>query len=202
MTVAGKGSPDSLLFDFDGVLADTERTHHSSWNSVLNEYGISFTWEEYVKQCVGVADVMVAERLKLPDAAAAVARKQQLFRRRLEEAPPFLLDTLNLLQALSGKFRMAVVSSSYRSEIFPPIERAGLVPLFEEFIFGSDVKHLKPSPDPYLLAVERMRVRTPLVIEDSEAGIASGEAAGLEVLRVPSVEAMPGLLRERLGLRQ
>ena len=202
MTAAGKGSPDSLLFDFDGVLADTERTHHASWNIVLAKYDISFTCEEYVKQCVGVADVIVAERLKLPDAADAVARKQQLFRDQLEVNPPFLKETLELLRDLSGSYRMAVVSSSYRTEIFPPIERAGLVSLFEVFVFGNDVQRLKPAPDPYLLAVERLGVQSPLVLEDSEAGIASGLAAGLEVLRIPAVEAMPGLLRERLGLRR
>ena len=201
MTAAGKGSPDSLLFDFDGVLADTERVHHASWNSVLEKYGISFTWEEYIKQCVGVADVMVAERLQLTDAADAVAHKQKLFRTGLEETPPFLDETKELLHELSGRYRMAVVSSSYRTEIFPAIERAGLSQLFETFVFGNDVKRLKPAPDPYLLAVDRLGVQNPLVIEDSDAGIASGLAAKLEVLRVASAETMPEQLRQRLGLR-
>ena len=125
MTDAGKGSPDSLLFDFDGVLADTERVHHASWNFVLAKYDISFTWEEYVKQCVGVADVMVAEKLQLPDASEAVARKQLLVRTGLEESPPFLQETIGLLRELSGRYRMAVVSSSYRTEIYPAIDRAG-----------------------------------------------------------------------------
>jgi beta-phosphoglucomutase len=57
--------PDALLFDFDGVLADTERVHHASWNAVLEPLGIQFTWDEYLKQCVGIADLMVAQRLKL-----------------------------------------------------------------------------------------------------------------------------------------
>jgi HAD superfamily hydrolase (TIGR01509 family) len=143
---------------------------------------------------------MVAERLKLPNPASAVARKQQLFRDGLEKEPPFLKETLDLLHELSRRYRMAVVSSSYRTEIFPPMERAGLVPLFETLVFGNDVKHLKPAPDPYLLAVERLGVRTPLVIEDSVAGIASGVAAGCEVLRVESAESMPAQLRARLGV--
>lgn len=191
--------PDALLFDFDGVLADTERVHHASWNAVLEPHGIQFTWEEYLKQCVGIADPMVAQRLKLPEPAEAVAQKQALFRRGLEENPPFLQETLDLLRELAGSYRMAVVSSSFRTEIFPPIERAGLLPLFETIVFGNDVQNLKPSPEPYLLAAERLGVRTPLVIEDSTAGIASGVAAGFEVLRVLTVESMPVTLRERLG---
>jgi HAD superfamily hydrolase (TIGR01509 family) len=191
---------DVLLFDFDGVLADTERVHHASWNTVLEPYGIQFTWPEYVKQCVGIADRMVAERLQLPEPASAVARKQQLFRQGLEETPPFQQETIELLQELVESYRMAVVSSSYRTEIFPPIERAGLLPLFETLVFGNDVQNLKPAPDPYLLAVARLGARSALVIEDSEAGVASGTAAGLEVLRVSGPDRMAAELRQFLGI--
>lgn len=189
---------DALLFDFDGVLADTEREHHRAWNVVLEPFGIQFTWEEYLKQCVGVADIIVAERLKLPDPAAAVDQKQQLFREGLERNPPFLNETIQLLHELSAGYRMAVVSSSFRREIHPPLERAGLVLYFETIICGDDVKHFKPAPDPYLLAVERLSVEHPLVIEDSDAGVAAGEAAGLPVLRVTSVHRMASELRAHL----
>jgi HAD superfamily hydrolase (TIGR01509 family) len=199
MSSGGKGSPDALLFDFDGVLADTERVHHASWNAVLEPLGIQFTWPEYLKQCVGVADPVMAVRLKLPEPAVAVARKQQLFRQGLEQNPPFLPQTLELIAELSKSYRMAVVSSSFRTEILPPIERAGLLAYFETLVFGNDVQNLKPAPDPYRLAVERLGVVRPLVIEDSDAGVASGVAAGLEVLRVRSVETMPEELRARLA---
>lgn len=204
MSKPGKGSPpppfDALLFDFDGVLADTERVHHASWNTVLEPYGIQFTWPEYVKQCVGIADPFVAQRLKLPDPAKAVAHKQQLFRQGLEEHPPFLQETLDLLHELAKLYRLAVVSSSFRTEILPPIERAGILLCFETLVFGNDVQNLKPAPDPYLLAVARLGVQNPLVIEDSEAGIASGVAAGFEVLKVSSPGTMPGELRKALFL--
>ncbi|MFM2123822.1 MAG: hypothetical protein RL328_273 [Acidobacteriota bacterium] len=198
MTGREKGSPDSLLFDFDGVLADTERAHHLAWNAVLEPFGIQFTWEQYVKECIGIADAMVAERLGLPGADEVCARKRARFRQALEENPPFLPETVELLHELSRRFRMAVVSSSFHSEVRPPLERAGLVACFETVICGDDVQRLKPAPDLYLLAVERLGVRTPLVIEDSEAGAAAGNAAGLEVLRVASVESMPGQVRGRL----
>ncbi len=199
MSGPGKGTPDSLLFDFDGVLADTERAHHSAWNAVLRPFEIQFTWDEYVKQCIGIADAMVAERLQLPDAEHVVARKREQFRLALEHNPPFLPETIELLHELSRKFRMAVVSSSYHSEVRPPLERAGLVTCFETVICGDDAQRLKPAPDLYLLAVERLGVRTPLVIEDSEAGITAGLAAGLEVLQV-TVNQMPRQVRTRLHL--
>src|SRR5437763_1210064 len=114
---------DGLLFDFDGVLADTEHAHHTSWNLVLKHYGIQFTWDEYLKQCVGIADRMVAERLQLPDPVAAVDRKQSAFRAALEQTPPFSSETLAFIGEIALDHRIAVVSSSFRREIEPPMLR-------------------------------------------------------------------------------
>jgi HAD superfamily hydrolase (TIGR01509 family) len=193
---AHNGAPDALLWDFDGVLADTEHVHHASWNAVLEPFGIQFTWPEYVKQCIGVADYHVAEKLGVP--ADVVPLKQQRFRQSLERVPPFLPETIELLHELASRFRMAVVSSSFRREIGPPIERAGLLPLFETIICGDDVQRLKPHPDPYLLAVERLGLRNPLVIEDSDSGVTAGKAAGLEVLRVSGVDRVANEVRTYL----
>jgi beta-phosphoglucomutase len=190
---------DALLFDFDGVLADTEHAHHSAWNTILKPFGIQFTWPEYLKECVGVADILVAERLKLVNPPDIVARKQQVFRETLERNPPFAPQTLDLIPELASSCRVAVVSSSFRSEVLPPLERAGLLAYFETVICGNDVKNFKPAPDPYLLAVERLGVHNPLVIEDSDSGVASGKAAGLEVLRVSGPAQMPAELRSHLS---
>ena len=189
---------DALLFDFDGVLADSERVHQFSWNTVLKPYGIQFSWDDYVKQCVGVADAVVAKRLKLPDPAEAVARKQDLFRKTLEEHPPFLEETLELIRELPQNQRLAVVSSSFRREVEPPLIRAGIRDCFELVVCGNDVERLKPAPDPYLLAAKKLGVSRPLVIEDSDSGVASGKAAGFEVLRVSSVGNVAREVRERL----
>jgi HAD superfamily hydrolase (TIGR01509 family) len=80
------------------------------------------------------------------------------------------------------------------------LEAGGLRRYFRTVVGGEQVKHHKPAPEPYLLAAERLKVRTPLVVEDSEAGLASGRAAGFEVLAVPHPAEMLGLLRERLAV--
>ena len=141
------------------------------------------------------------ERLHIQDADGLVAQKQELFRQGLAEAQPFLPDTIHLLEGLRGLYKLAVVSSSFRSEVEPPLVRAGIRQLFQLLICGEDVEHFKPSPEPYLLAAERLTARRPLVIEDSEAGVAAGRAAGFEVLRVSSVENVGREVRERLGRR-
>jgi len=65
---------------------------------------------------------------------------------------------------------------------------------------GENVKRHKPAPDPYLLAAERLGLHTPLVVEDSEAGLASGRAAGFEVLAVRHPTEVPDLVGRRLAL--
>jgi len=118
----------------------------------------------------------------------------------LEESQPFLEDTVKLLEDVRRYYTLAVVSSSYKSEVEPPLVRGGIRPCFKLLITGEDVRNFKPSPEPYLLAAERLGSRRPLVIEDSDAGFASGLAAGFEVLRVSAVENVGREVRERLGL--
>jgi beta-phosphoglucomutase len=205
MTPAQLTKYDALLFDFDGVLADTERVHHRAWNQTLEPLGIQLDWPAYQKNFIGVADeVALRERLGLSDRAngrdSLVARKQALFRQGLAESQPFLADTVRLLEEISTMYTLAVVSSSYKSVVEPPLVREGLRQFFQLLITGEDVQNFKPSPEPYLLAAERLGAQRPLVIEDSEAGVASGRAAGFEVLRVSAVENVGREVRERLGI--
>jgi beta-phosphoglucomutase len=192
---------DVLLFDFDGVLADSEPVHHSAWNQTLKPLGIQLDWDEYRKHFVGITDaIALVDRLGIREGAEAlVAQKQELFRQGLAQAQPFLPDTIQMLQEVCQSYRLAVVSSSYRSEVEPPLVRGGIRPLFQMLICGDDVKNFKPSPEPYLLAAERMGARRPLVIEDSEAGVASGRAAGFEVLQVSRVEDVGREVRKYLA---
>ena len=192
---------DGLLFDFDGVLADTERVHQRAWNQTLEPLGIQLDWEYYLKNFVGVADeVALRDRLHLKDTGGLVSRKQAFFRQGMAETQPVLADTARLLEEVRCLYRLAVVSSSYKSEVEPALVRARIRPCFELLITGEDVRNFKPSPEPYLLAAERLGVRRPLVIEDSEAGVASGRAAGFEVLRVSGVDSVAREVRQRLGM--
>ena len=192
---------DALLFDFDGVLADTERVHQRAWNQTLEPLGIQLDWDYYLKNFVGVADeVALRDRLHLSDTDGLVPRKQAFFRQGMAESEPVLADTVRMLEEVRGVYRLAVVSSSYKSEVEPALVRARIRPCFELLITGEDVRNFKPSPEPYLLAAERLGARRPLVIEDSDAGVASGRTAGFEVLRVSAVENVAREVRERLGI--
>jgi beta-phosphoglucomutase len=189
---------DSILFDFDGVLADTEPLHFACWREVLAGFGINLPLSR-LAEFVGVSDRAMLEKLgaeRQPSISAdelwpGYARKQTLFRSRIEAQQPVPKETIKLLSALSVEYKLAVVSSSHRSEVEPVLERAGIRVLFQALVCGREIPNLKPAPDPYLRAAEMLSARRPLVVEDSDAGVAAGIAAGFEVLRVSAPQALP-----------
>ena len=187
---------DSILFDFDGVLADTEPIHYDCWLEILAPFGIRPTWDYYQRECIGISDRLMVERISTPELFDQIwpqyAAKQALFRHKLIIKSPFLFETTRLIADLAPHYKLAVVSSSGRTEVEPPILRAGIRDHFQAMVCGKEAGNLKPSPDPYLRAAELLGAKQPLVVEDSAAGEASGRAAGFEVLRVTSAEAVPG----------
>ena len=194
---------EAILFDFDGVLGDTEPLHFESWAEALEPLGISLDWPTFEKHCVGIPDRVVAEFFRglvhpPADFDAVWARhplKRDLFLRKLREKPFYLPETPALIRSLRG-YKLGVVSASSRIEIDAALEAAGILRCFEVVIGTEDVERTKPAPDPYLLALRRLGVAKALAVEDSEAGVASATAAGLDVLRVPRPADMPGLLRK------
>jgi HAD superfamily hydrolase (TIGR01509 family) len=199
---------DSILFDFDGVLADTEPIHCACWAEVLAPQRIALEWADYRQRFIGIDDRLMLRMLAAERNPQAVwddlwslyPAKKELFRARMLAAPPLEPALRDLLDELDGRYTLAVVSSSSCSEIEPMLEAGGVRSYFRTVVGGENVKHHKPAPDPYLLAAERLSVRAPLVVEDSEAGLASGRAAGFEVLAVPHPAEMLGLLRQRLAV--
>jgi beta-phosphoglucomutase-like phosphatase (HAD superfamily) len=175
---------------------------------VLAPVGIKLGWDFYRDHCVGIDDRemlrMLAAQSNPPrnweDLWKLYPAKKELFGARVAAAPPFVAALGELLRGLDGQYKLAVVSSSSCLEIEPILEAGGLRHHFETVVGGESVKKHKPAPDPYVLAAERLGVRTPLVVEDSAAGIASGRAAGFEVLAVAKPAEMPDLLRRRLAV--
>lgn len=200
---------DAILFDFDGVLADSEPVHFESWNHVLAPFGVQLDWETYARECIGVDDRVMIERLcglrsppvPFEDVWAGYPRKRDLFRELMRQPGVFHPETLQLARRLvEAQMPLAVVSSSGRLEVEEPLESAGILGCFQTLVCGREAERLKPDPAPYLLAAERLGCRQPLVVEDSDAGEASGLAAGFDVLRVTSAGEVARLVQARVGL--
>ncbi len=199
---------DAILFDFDGVLIDSEPLHCLCWAEVLKPLGVTLEWAFYRDHCIGIDD---REMLRMIATQAHPARdwrelwaqypaKKELFRRRTLDAPPFLPELKEFLEMLQAQYKLAVVSSSARVEVDPLLARANLRDFFEQLVCDKEAGAHKPAPEPYLMAARLLGAIRPLVVEDSPAGIASGRAAGFEVLPVQNPSDVPELVRQRLNL--
>jgi beta-phosphoglucomutase len=193
---------EAILFDFDGVLLDSEPVHCACWAELLAPLGVALNWEYYRQHGVGVDDRemlrMVAAGSNPPrkweELWALYPAKKKLFQARMAQSPPFDPSLDGFLGELHGVYKLAVVSSSSTTEIALILAAGGIRRHFDTLVCGEDVQHHKPSPEPYLLAAQRLGVRTALVVEDSPVGMASGRAAGFEVVVVSG----PADVRERV----
>ena len=198
---------EAILFDFDGVLVDSEPIHYECWMEVLAPYGFRVDWDTYSREWIGVSDRDMIRRfcasadppLDFEAIWAQYPHKTEVFRSRMAERPVFHQDTLRVLDQLQD-YKLAVVSSSARTEVEPPLIRAGIRERFGALVCGREVQNLKPAPDPYLKAAEMLGAGAALVVEDSDAGEASGRAAGFDVLRLRHPSELAEELSARLGL--
>ena len=199
---------EAILFDFDGVLMDSEPVHYECWKEVLEPLGIRIDWPQYVAHCVGASEPATMDyysQLGEPpfDADEIRARyplKQELFRARMERELPFVPGIREFLASLDGRYKLAVVSSSSRAELVPLLDRGGILDCFPALVFGEDVTRHKPAPDPYLLAARKLDVRTALVAEDSDAGMESARRAGFDAVRITEARRTVEMVRAALDL--
>lgn len=198
---------EAVLFDFDGVLVDSEPVHFACWRDVLAPLGIVLDWQTYASRCIGVSDRAMLEILALQHVPPAdivqlwaqYPVKKEMFRRRMTQTLPLAAEIRELLASLSSEFKLAVVSSSGRSEVEPLLESGGLRRFLGAVICGEDVARHKPAPEPYLLAARQLNVSRALVVEDSQAGLESARAAGFEAVCVCDPSRTAEIVKARLS---
>lgn len=188
----------AVLFDFDGVLVNSEPLHYRALRACLLPEGIDVGEAEYARFYLAYDDweaIRIAlERHGFPydaDRVNALAeRKAELFDELLATVPLYP-GARELVEALAREVPLAIASGALRSEIERILAPSGLRPLFEAVVGAEDVERGKPNPEPYLKAMMRLRGRAPglqpedcVVIEDAMPGIAAGRAAGMKVVAV------------------
>lgn len=196
-----------ILLDFDGVLADTEPLHWQCWNDTLRPLGLGASWEDYQLHCVGISDRDFLERLgalgnpprSVDELLPYYPLKKNLFRKRAT-AGGLVPAELKQLLAMIPQQRLAVVTSSSRQEIEPILRAEQIHHLFGATVYGDDVSRLKPDPEPYQLAMQRLGVSSAIALEDSGPGMESARRAGCEVIQVRHPSEVQGILRQRLNL--
>jgi beta-phosphoglucomutase len=193
-------TPAALVFDYDGVLADTEVLHWKSWATLVGQYGVQFTWDDYCKFGLGIADDQIcasfkkqAPILQTVDLMSQNDNRKRMVREWSLAEPPISEETIQMLSGLNG-YRIGLVTSSERSDVEPVLRVSGIYAKFDAMVFGDDVTAHKPAPDPYLLVARKLGVTTGVAFEDSAPGIESAQAAGFNVVRIDHPKELAGVV--------
>jgi HAD superfamily hydrolase (TIGR01509 family) len=174
------------------VLVDTERLYFQATRQILNTVDIPLTEAEYQQLFLvqGRGAWHLAEERGIGAREVERLRRQrnELYGGWLREKPLVIDGVREVLEALHGKYRMGVVTSSRQDHFDAIHERTGLLKYFDFILTASDYPRVKPHPDPYVKAVEQSGVRREacVAIEDSERGLAAAREAGVDCLVVPT----------------
>ena len=198
-------TPEALIFDFDGVIANTEPLYWRAWCELLKPYAVPFAWEDYCRIGRGIRDEKMlpslAEIVADPEIMAQIARRlperKDMVRKWKLEDPPIAKATVQLLKSLRG-WRLGLVTSSDHADIEMLLQHAGIAGCFEACVFGEEITRHKPDPAPYLLIRQKLQISGGVAFEDSDAGMLSAATAGFQTIRVTSPEDLPPLVRQLL----
>jgi HAD superfamily hydrolase (TIGR01509 family) len=182
----------SIIFDLDGVLADSE----SWWNQIdaklLADYGVKYCGE-YHQNVLGVSYRLAVEFYK--KAFGLSLPSEEMMRRRGEIATEFFANRVGLFPHVKEvleelrqmKLHLAVATSSVSASARPFLDRHQLTGFFEVIVTGEEVERGKPAPDIYLCTAEQLRIPADacLVVEDALPGVAAAKAASMRVAAIP-----------------
>ncbi len=182
----------AVIFDLDGVLADSEPWWNEIDAKLLAEHGVTYRGE-YHRNVLGVSYRLAVEFYK--KAFGLSVPSDEMMQRRGEIAVDFFANRVGIfpstrpvLQELRQmNLHLAVATSSLSASARPFLARHGLTAFFEAVITGEEVEHGKPHPDIYLRAAMKLRITADacLVIEDALSGIAAAKAAKMRVAAIP-----------------
>jgi HAD superfamily hydrolase (TIGR01509 family) len=190
--------PAALIFDFDGLLMDTESTSLESWRYEWQQWGLSLDAATFFAEHGGD---LTEQRYADLAAAVGPAYDQSLSDRRRGARRAELNASLDLLPGLRGwlsearraGIRLAIASSSPRDWVAGHLSRVGAEREFEAFACGDEVAAPKPAPDVYRLVLAKLGLDGDqgVAVEDTPHGVAAAQAAGLRCVAIPNRFAAP-----------
>jgi HAD superfamily hydrolase (TIGR01509 family) len=190
----------AVVFDFDGVIANSEPLHYAAFRDVLQELDVPFTEQEYYASYLGYDDVgvfrAVAEARGLrwpPERIGQLVRRKAVRLEALERERSVLFPgAADAIARLAAALPLAIASGALRAEILRVLHDADLARFFHAVVAAEDTPRSKPAPDPYLRAVSLLSASLGqpfaphecVAIEDSRWGLDSARAAGLRTIAV------------------
>lgn len=183
---------DAVIFDFDGVLADTEGLHLRAFQDIFERRGWQLDERDYFARYLGYDDVglvLAFDRehelgLQQDEISSLVADKTRLFASYLDAGEILFPTAPACIARLAAAYRLGIASGALKVEITSILTSAGLLDRFPVVVAADDVMECKPAPEPYLKAAAGLGV-DPIrcvAIEDSPAGLAAAKAAGMRTI--------------------
>ena len=186
----------AIVFDLDGLIVDTEQPIFNSYSTILAEYGLELpisVWEDVIgRGGVGQRDPLFehleGELGRSVDRDAIRERARAMHRDAAQRLPAREGVAEWVAQAQDAGLLLGVASSSSRAWVEGHLARLGLLPSFDAVCVREDVRHTKPHPELYELAVARLGVapEEAFALEDSPNGVTAAKAAGLRCVAAPN----------------
>jgi HAD superfamily hydrolase (TIGR01509 family) len=189
----------AIVFDFDGVIADSEPLHFRGYRDVLAEEGVTLTEADYYARYLGFDDVGAFEAIgkheRVPwsggQIADLVARKAVVLERLERDVSVLFPGAADAIRRAAAAMPVAIASGARGEEIRRVLAREQLLDCFTAIVAAEDTPVSKPAPDPYLRVLARLaaacgqlRGSECVAIEDSHWGLESARAAGLRTVAV------------------
>jgi beta-phosphoglucomutase len=190
----------AVVFDFDGVIANSEPLHFAAFREVLAADGVELSEHDYYARYLGYDDAgvfrAVSQERGLPwdvDRVAALVDRKAVLLEGLEGGGAILFPGADqAIRRLAASLPLAIASGALRLEILRILNRTGLTQYFGAIVAAEDSPAGKPAPDPYLRAVDRLSAASGqqlapaecVAVEDSHWGLESARAAGLRTVAI------------------
>jgi beta-phosphoglucomutase len=191
----------AVIFDFDGVITDSEILHFRAFNKVLAPYDLELTKKDYYARYLGLSDrdcfttLIQENRLAVAESAVEdlIGRKTRLFEELTRTDGKIIEGVREFLDMLaSERIPMAICSGALRAEIELVLGDSGLRGFFDEIVSAEEVKRGKPHPEGFLLTLKKLNAKrvtllTPkqcVAVEDSHWGLKAAKGAGMHTIAV------------------
>jgi beta-phosphoglucomutase family hydrolase len=195
-----RGKTRAVIWDMDGVIADTAPYHLKAWQEVFQKRGVKFTKEDFRHTFGQRNDTIIkntlGEETSQAEIEAIASQKEACFRQRIRPNLKPLPGVAALLKALSqADFKMALASSAPIENIQLLTRSLDINSYFQSIISDKDVTEGKPNPQVFQLAAQRLGVEPEncIVIEDAVAGVTAAKRAGMRCLAITSTHPRPSL---------